>query len=205
MDRNGADTARYSHLDTFAMTGGALDVGFILLLGFSLGMRHATDADHVVAIAAIVSRERSVAGSALIGAAWGAGHTVTVMAVGSAIILFGFVIPPRLGLAMEFAVGVMLVVLGILTLAGVGRSDERAHARVTGGRELDVHDQCMRMATTFTGTGTVTAPARTGTQTRTRRWHGSTAVGSAGSRSMTGCDPSWSASYMVWQGLPLSP
>lgn len=142
MGGNGADTAGYSHLDTFAMTGGALNVVFFLLLGFSLGMRHATDADHVVAIAAIVSRERSVAGSALIGAAWGAGHTVTVMAVGSAIILFGFVIPPRLGLAMEFAVGIMLVVLGILTLAGVGRSGgpAHAHARAAGGRELDVHD-----------------------------------------------------------------
>ena len=110
------------------MTGAAPDVVLFLLLGFFLGMRHATDADHVVAIATIVSRERSVVGSALIGAAWGVGHTVTVMAVGAAIILFGVVIPPRLGLAMEFAVGVMLLLLGVLTLAGVGRSGGAAHA-----------------------------------------------------------------------------
>ena len=71
------------------MTGAALNVVSFLFLGFFLGMRHATDADHVVAIATIVSRERSVAGSALIGAAWGVGHTVTVMAVGAAIIVFG--------------------------------------------------------------------------------------------------------------------
>ena len=105
-------------------------------------MRHATDADHVVAIATIVSRERSMAGSALIGAAWGAGHTVTVMTVGAAIILFGVVIPPRLGMSMEFAVGVMLVVLGVLTLAGSGplARAAHAHARLPGGQERDLHD-----------------------------------------------------------------
>jgi hypothetical protein len=124
------------------MTGATLNVVFFLLLGFFLGMRHATDADHVVAIATIVSRERSVKGSALIGAAWGVGHTVTVLTVGAAIILFGVVIPPRLGMAMEFAVGVMLLLLGVLTLAGLGRSGP-AHAHVGPpplGHELDVHD-----------------------------------------------------------------
>jgi len=113
-----------------------------LFLGFFLGMRHATDADHVVAMATIVSRERSLVGSALIGAAWGVGHTVTVMAVGAAIIVFGVVIPPRLGMSMEFAVGIMLVLLGVLTLTGMGRTGgtARAHAGVPGVHELDVHD-----------------------------------------------------------------
>ena len=110
------------------MTGTTLDVLSFLLLGLFLGMRHATDADHVVAIATIVSHKRSVAGSALIGAAWGVGHTVTVMVVGGAIIVFGVVIPPRLGLSMEFAVGIMLVVLGVLTLTGMGRAVGAAHA-----------------------------------------------------------------------------
>jgi high-affinity nickel-transport protein len=125
-----------------AMTGIALDVLSFLFLGFFLGMRHATDADHVVAIATIVSRERSVAGSALIGAAWGVGHTITVMAVGAAIIVFGVVIPPRLGLSMEFAVGVMLVVLGVLTLTGMGRAAGTAHRHAGGGagRAPDLHN-----------------------------------------------------------------
>ena len=103
------------------MAEGSLSFASLLFLGFFLGMRHATDADHVVAIATIVSRERSLRSSALIGAAWGVGHTITVMAVGIAIIAGGVVIPPRLGLSMEFAVGIMLVLLGILTLTGVGR------------------------------------------------------------------------------------
>jgi high-affinity nickel-transport protein len=92
----------------------------LLFLGFFLGMRHATDADHVIAIATIVSRQRTLRGSAMIGAAWGVGHTLTILVVGSAIILFGVAIPPRLGLAMELAVGVMLILLGVVTLTGMG-------------------------------------------------------------------------------------
>ena len=103
------------------MLDSVANLAWLLVLGFFLGMRHATDADHVVAIATIVARQRTLRGSALIGAAWGVGHTITIIAVGAAIILFGVVIPPRLGLSMEFAVGVMLVLLGALTLTGTGR------------------------------------------------------------------------------------
>src|SRR5438132_3638786 len=124
------------------MTGAALNVVSFLFLGFFLGMRHATDADHVVAVTTIVSRERSMVGSALIGAAWGIGHTVTVMAVGAAIIVLGVVIPPRLGLSMEFAVGIMLVVLGLMTLTGLGRAagTVAAQASVAEEKGLDLHD-----------------------------------------------------------------
>jgi ABC-type nickel/cobalt efflux system permease component RcnA len=91
----------------------------IVLLGLFLGMRHSTDPDHVVAVSTIVSRERSVRHAALIGVLWGVGHTLTISLVGSAIILFGLVIPPRIGLSMEFCVAVMLILLGILNLTGV--------------------------------------------------------------------------------------
>ena len=93
----------------------------IIALGFFLGMRHATDADHVVAVTTIVSRERSIRSAALIGILWGLGHTITIFVVGSLIILFGIVIPPRLGLTMELSVGLMLILLGILNLSGMMR------------------------------------------------------------------------------------
>ncbi len=93
----------------------------IVLLGFFLGMRHATDPDHVIAVTTIVSRQRRVGAAALIGALWGIGHTLTIVAVGGAIILFGVVIPPRVGLAMEFSVALMLILLGLLGLAGIMR------------------------------------------------------------------------------------
>lgn len=93
----------------------------IIVLGFFLGMRHATDPDHVVAVTTIVSRQRSIRHAALIGVLWGLGHTITILAVGSAIILFGIVIPPRIGLSMELSVGLMLILLGILNLSGIMR------------------------------------------------------------------------------------
>ena len=100
----------------------------VLLLGFFLGMRHATDPDHVIAVTTIVSRQRSVRAAAWTGALWGLGHTLTILAVGGAIILFGLVIPPRVGLGMEFSVAIMLVLLGILTLTGVTRRIQEARA-----------------------------------------------------------------------------
>jgi len=93
----------------------------ILILGFFLGMRHATDPDHVVAVMTIVTRQRGIAKAGVIGALWGMGHTVTIFLVGAAIILFKVAIPPRLGLSMEFAVGLMLILLGVLNLTGVLR------------------------------------------------------------------------------------
>ena len=85
----------------------------IIAIGFFLGMRHATDPDHVIAITTIVSHQRSTKRAALTGALWGLGHTVTIFAVGTAIILFNLVIPVRLGLSMELSVGFVLIVLGV--------------------------------------------------------------------------------------------
>jgi hypothetical protein len=125
------------------MSGTITNVASLLFLGFFLGMRHATDADHVVAIATIVSRQRTLRGSALIGGVWGVGHALTILAVGGAIILFGVVIPARVGLAMEFAVGIMLVLLGALTLTGMGRVIREAtgaRAAMTMPAHMDAHD-----------------------------------------------------------------
>ena len=104
--------------------------------GFLLGMRHATDADHVIAVTTILSRSRRFLHSTLIGALWGLGHTMTVVAVGILIIVFNVVIPPPVGLAMEFAVALMLIALGILSLTGVAR---RVTERLTPPAPLHGH------------------------------------------------------------------
>ena len=108
----------------------------IIALGFFLGMRHATDPDHVIAVSTIVSRHRSLWHAAIIGALWGVGHTLTILIVGSGIILFGWVIPTRIGLSMEFSVGVMLILLGILNLTGflqwITNTFSPAHAQEHG-------------------------------------------------------------------------
>ena len=79
-------------------------------------MRHALDADHVVAVTAIVSREQSLSRAARVGVWWGIGHTATIFVLGGSIILFRLVVPPRVGLAFEFAVALMLIVLGAINL-----------------------------------------------------------------------------------------
>jgi cytochrome c biogenesis protein CcdA len=97
----------------------------VCALGFFLGMRHATDPDHVIAVTTIVSRQRSPARAAMIGALWGVGHTVTLTLVGAGIILLGWVIPPRVGLSLELSVGVMLILLGLMNLTPLARLDRR--------------------------------------------------------------------------------
>lgn len=83
------------------------------LLGLVLGMRHATDPDHVIAVTTILSHERRLAVATRIGVVWGLGHTLTVLGVGAAIIVFKIAIPARIGLAMEFAVAIVLILLGV--------------------------------------------------------------------------------------------
>jgi high-affinity nickel-transport protein len=114
-----------------------LTSGFaILAIGFFLGMRHATDPDHVIAVSTIVSRERSISKAALIGILWGCGHTLTIVSVGAAILLFDLAIPARVGLTMEFSVGLMLILLGLLNLTGamkwLSEKLSLAHPSVTG-------------------------------------------------------------------------
>ncbi len=92
----------------------------LLGLGLVLGVRHAADPDHVVAIGAIAARTRRVWPATLLGIVWGLGHTLTLFTVASGIILFKWAVPPRLGLAMEFCVAIALVILGGINL--------RAHA-----------------------------------------------------------------------------
>ncbi|MEP6617925.1 MAG: high-affinity nickel-transport family protein [bacterium] len=104
----------------------------VVLLGFLLGMRHATDPDHVVAVTTIVSQQKSLARAARTGVLWGVGHTATIFLVGGAIIVLKVqlsAIPARVGLSLEFAVAVMLVVLGLLTLAGGERRVADSTAR----------------------------------------------------------------------------
>jgi high-affinity nickel-transport protein len=91
----------------------------IVTLGFLLGMRHATDPDHVIAISTILGRDRGPWRAAMTGLLWGVGHALTVGLVGVAAVGFNWVISARVGQGLELSVGVMLILLGI---AGVARA-----------------------------------------------------------------------------------
>lgn len=88
-----------------------------MFLGLLLGIQHATDADHVVAVATIVSRTRRFGAGALVGAFWGLGHTVTIAAVGAVIIGFRTRVGPTVELSLELAVATMLMGLGALRIS----------------------------------------------------------------------------------------
>lgn len=126
----------------------------ILALGFLLGLRHATDADHVVAVTTIVARERRLWAASIVGVLWGLGHTLTLLIVGGAIVFFKLGVPARIGLTLELAVAAMLIALGIANLvrfaragepeatrqetAGIHASDRRTASTQGSGRALGV-------------------------------------------------------------------
>src|SRR5262245_17470124 len=104
----------------------------LLSLGLLLGLRHAADPDHVVAVGAIAAGTRRLWPATLLGVAWGLGHTLTLFTVASGILLFNWVIPARVGLGMEFCVAIVLVVVGLLNVRS--HSHDRQTGDVTGPR-----------------------------------------------------------------------
>ncbi len=101
----------------------------VLGLGLLLGLRHSTDPDHVVAVTALAARTGRVRPATALGLVWGLGHSLTLFAVGAGIILGNWVVPPRLGLAMELCVAFALVAVGLYNLR---RPDHAHDASVAG-------------------------------------------------------------------------
>jgi sulfite exporter TauE/SafE len=117
----------------------------ILILGFLLGLKHATEADHLAAVSTIVTERKSLLGSALIGGLWGVGHTISLLAAGIFVLLLDFRISEQVERILEFCVGLMLVTLGVNVLQKILRGGElHFHAHKHGAREHahpHIHDQ----------------------------------------------------------------
>jgi ABC-type nickel/cobalt efflux system permease component RcnA len=111
----------------------------ILLVGLLLGMQHATEADHLAAVATLVARPGSLGQTVRQGVAWGVGHTLTLMAFGGAVLLLGQAISPDLEHALETAVGVMLVLLGADVLRRALRERIHFHVHRHGPDTVHVH------------------------------------------------------------------
>jgi hypothetical protein len=82
-------------------------------LGSLLGMRHALEPDHLAAVSTLVTGERSSRKAAFLGACWGLGHTVALIAAGTGFVVLRAQMPAQVASALEFAVAVMLVGLGL--------------------------------------------------------------------------------------------
>ncbi len=88
----------------------------ILGFGFLLGLKHATEADHLAAVSTIVTERRSLLGTAIIGGVWGLGHTISLFIAGIFVLLLNFQITEQTERILEFCVGVMLFLLGLNVL-----------------------------------------------------------------------------------------
>lgn len=93
----------------------------ILGLGFVLGIKHATEADHLAAVSTIVSERKSLWSSAFIGGLWGLGHTVSLFIAGVFVLLLNYQISEKTERFLEFGVGIMLLLLGLNVLRKILR------------------------------------------------------------------------------------
>ncbi|MFQ6018285.1 MAG: hypothetical protein ACE5KF_08815 [Kiloniellaceae bacterium] len=109
----------------------------ILVLGFLVGMQHALEADHIAAVASIATGERSIRRIVRHGVTWGLGHTLSLLLFGGTVVLLGAAVPHELARGLEFAVGVMLIVLGGWVLRRLVR--DRIHVHIHSHDDGVVH------------------------------------------------------------------
>ena len=118
-----------------------MELSSLLVVGFLLGMRHALDPDHLASVATISTSSRTLLDGLKQGAAWGMGHTVTLLLLGGAALVLGLAVPENLALVLEFAVGVMLIMLGADVLRRIMRERIHVHSHDhdDGASHLHVH------------------------------------------------------------------
>ena len=118
-----------------------MELGSLLVVGILLGVRHALDPDHLAAVASISTSSRNLLDGLKQAAAWGIGHTATLLLFGGAALVLGLTVPENLALVLEFAVGVMLILLGADVLRRImkERIHIHDHDHVDGASHLHVH------------------------------------------------------------------
>lgn len=97
---------------------------FTLFLGFLLGLKHAFEPDHVIAVSTITAEQKNPLKAVLVGTFWGLGHTTTLFIIGIIVLLLRVSIPEKLSLSLEGLVGLMLIILGLRVL----RQNESLHS-----------------------------------------------------------------------------
>lgn len=111
----------------------------LLLLGGLIGMQHAFEADHLAAVAAVSVKRNSRRALVLRGGIWGLGHTITLLTICGVLLLLGETIQPRTEAMLEFAVGIMVVLLGLNVLHKVWRRRPHFHIHEHAAGEQHMH------------------------------------------------------------------
>jgi len=117
----------------------------VLGLGFLLGLKHSTEADHLVAVTTIVSEQRSIWRSGIVGALWGVGHTASLLLAGALVIVLEMKVPETVAHLLEFSVALMIIFLGGRVLYFTLRHRQRVHVHTHAHdgivhRHLHFHD-----------------------------------------------------------------
>ncbi|HEX8180063.1 MAG TPA: sulfite exporter TauE/SafE family protein [Pyrinomonadaceae bacterium] len=99
----------------------------VLTLGLIFGLKHATEVDHVVAVTTIVSEHKKLWRAALVGGLWGAGHTASLVVVGTIVLVLRVAIPERVSSWLEFCVALMIIMLGLVAFTRALRSRGAVH------------------------------------------------------------------------------
>jgi hypothetical protein len=128
--------------DRLASYSDGAGLALVALVAVFLGLRHATDPDHLAAVSTLVAstRERAARRAGLLGLAWGGGHALTLFAFGLPIVLFDAYLPDRVQQGAEITIGLVIVTLSMLLLVRWRRGAFHAHVHEHGdGPHLHVH------------------------------------------------------------------
>lgn len=104
----------------------------VLLIGFLLGIKHAIEPDHVIAVSTIVNESKTLKRSVFAGVYWGIGHTATLFIVGMILIIAKNTITNSVAMSLEFMVGIMLVTLGLNNIFPMANP---SHSHLTSGQK----------------------------------------------------------------------
>jgi sulfite exporter TauE/SafE len=111
-----------------------LSIFSLLVISFGLGLKHATEPDHLAAVSTIVSERKNIWSASLVGGLWGVGHTISLFIAGVLVILLHFQISERTAQILEFCVALMLIALGLDTLRKLLRGGQiHFHTHRHGG------------------------------------------------------------------------
>ena len=128
--------------DAIAGWSDGVSVWLVLLVGVLLGLRHATDPDHLAAVTTLIagSRERAGRAAARLGVAWGLGHAATLFAFGLPIVVFDKYLPERVAQAAETVIALVIAYLAVRLLIGWRRGIFHVHEHEHGGsRHAHLH------------------------------------------------------------------
>ena len=134
-----------------------------ILLGLLVGLRHSFEPDHLTAVSTLVGETRDLRGGAMLGAMWGIGHTLALVAVGAILLMIGASLPERAAVIFELGVAGMLLVLGAraivvaLRAAADHRTHGHAHDHRPAARTLSWRPLAVGLVHGLAGSGALTA------------------------------------------------